>query len=118
MAYAGAERRKHPRVKANFIVSYRILDDADNVDVSQAKNFSLGGILITTNRFFPIDSSLALKIRLPFDNDPIEVLGRVVESKEIVKDLIYDTRLEFSSVNQKHQGVMTQTVDYYLRKKG
>jgi len=118
MAYSGEERRRHPRIRANFIVAYRVLEEADNVDTSQTKNFSMGGILITTNRCFEKGTNLALKIRLPFDLEPIEVIGKVVESCEIVKDLIYDTRVEFSSVNQRHQGPMSQTVDYYLKKKG
>ena len=118
MAYTGVERRKHPRIRANFIVSYRVLEDQDNVDTSQTKNLSLGGMLVTTNRCFEKGTTLALKIRLPFDLSPIEVVGKVVESCEIVKDLIYDTRIEFSSINQRHQGVMSQTVDYYLKKKG
>ena len=118
MAFVGSEKRKHPRIKANFIVSYRVLEESDTIDTSQTKNLSLGGMLVTTNRPFEKGTSLALKIRLPFDLNPIEVVGKVVESSEIVKDLIYDTRIEFSSMDQRHHGVMSQTVDYYLRKKG
>ena len=118
MTFAGEEKRKHPRVKANFIVSYRVLEELDNVDISQTKNLSVGGMLVTTNRFFPEGTKLALKIRLPFDPHPIEIAGVVLESREIVKELIYDTRVEFFSINERHHGVMTQTVDYYLRKKG
>ena len=81
MAYPGAERRRHPRIAGRFIVSYRILDEADNVDISQTKNLSLGGMLLTTNRQFQVGTKLALEIRLPFDPDPIVLIARVIESR-------------------------------------
>ena len=42
MKYEGLERRKFPRIGGRFIVSYRIIDEVDNVDISQTKNISLG----------------------------------------------------------------------------
>ena len=116
MAYPGAERRRHPRIAGRFIVSYRILDEADNVDISQTKNLSLGGMLLTTNRQFQVGTKLALEIRLPFDPDPIVLIARVIESREITKNLIYDTRLDFLAVDERHIKSMSETVDYYLKK--
>lgn len=116
MPYSGPERRKYPRANGRFVVSYRVLEEYDNVDISQTKNLSLGGMLITTNRQFEPATNLALEIRLPFDPDPIFLVGRVIESREITKNLIYDTRLEFFSVDEKHKKVMEETVDYYLKK--
>jgi c-di-GMP-binding flagellar brake protein YcgR len=116
MAYTGPERRKHPRISARFIVSYRLMDEADNVDISQTKNLSLGGMLLTTNRQFNAGAKIALEIRLPFDPHPIMLIARVIESKEITKGLIYDTRLEFLAVDENHRKVMVDTVNYYLKK--
>lgn len=116
MAYSGQERRKHPRISARFIVSYRILEEVDNIDISQTKNLSLGGMLLTTNRLFAPGTNLALEIRLPFDPDPIMIIGKVVDSQEIAKGLIYDTRLSFLAVDDKHRGTISQTVEYYLKK--
>ncbi|MEK6727079.1 MAG: PilZ domain-containing protein [Candidatus Omnitrophota bacterium] len=116
MAYPGSDRRRHPRIAGRFIVSYRILDEADNVDISQTKNLSLGGMLLTTNRQFQAGTKLALEIRLPFDPDPLVLIARVVESREITKNLIYDTRLDFLAVDEKHRKSMNETVDYYLKK--
>jgi hypothetical protein len=116
MADSAKERRKHERVKGNFIVSYRILEEKDNVDMSQTKDLGLGGMYLTTNRQFSPGTRLLLDIRLPFDPNPIELIGRVVESREISKNLIYDTRLEFTSIDVKHRGVIGQTVDFYAQK--
>lgn len=116
MNYAGLERRKHPRVNARFIVSYRILDEIDKVDISQTKNLSLGGMLLTTNKRFSIGTNLALEIRLPFDPNPIMIIAKVLDSREISKDLIYDTRLIFLAVDERHRKVIEETVDYYIKK--
>lgn len=116
MIYTGPERRKHPRISARFIVSYRVMEEEDAVDISQTKNMSLGGMLLTTNRKFKSGTTLALEIRLPFDPNPIMVIGKVVESREIIKDLIYDTRLSFLAVDERHRKAIGDTVDYYLKK--
>lgn len=116
MEYTGPERRKYPRINARFIVSYRILGDMDAVDISQTKNLSLGGMLLTTNRQFESGTNLALEIRLPFDPHPIILVAKVIESREITKDLIYDTRLSFLSVDEKHKNIIGQTIDFYLKK--
>ena len=116
MAYSGVERRRHPRADGRFIVSYRILDEINNVDITQTKNISLGGMLLTTNRIFNPGTSLAIEIRLPFDPNPIMLIGKVIESREIVKDVIYDTRIQFLAVDEKHRKIIGETVDYYIKK--
>ena len=116
MTYGGPERRKHPRIAGRFIVSYRILGEENNVDLSQTRNLSLGGMLLTTNRNFQPGTHLALEIRLPFDPDPIIIVAEVLESREITPRLIYDTRLMFIKVDDKHKKSIGQTVEYYLKK--
>lgn len=116
MAYTGNEKRRHLRSGGRFIVSYRIAEEHDNVDISQTKNLSLGGALITTNRQFNPGIKLILEIRLPFDPYPIVLVGRVVESKEVVSNLIYETRLEFLTVDERHKKAIGETVDYYFKR--
>ncbi len=116
MAYTGPEKRKHPRVVGRFVVSYRVFEEVDKVDITQTKNISLGGMMLTTNRLFEPGTKLVLEIRLPFDPSPIMIISKVVESREVTKDLIYDTRLEFLAIDEKHRNIINQTVDYYLKK--
>ncbi len=116
MTYSGAERRSNPRAEGRFIVSYRILDEINNVDITQTKNLSLGGMLLTTNRIFNPGTNLAIEIRLPFDPNPIMLIGKVIESREIVKGMIYDTRIQFLAVDEKHRKIIGETVDYYIKK--
>lgn len=116
MAYQGEERRKSPRIAGRFIVSYRIFEDFDNTDITQTKNMSLGGMLLTTNRQFEPGTNLAIEIRLPFDPHPILLVAKVLKSHEVTKNLIYDTRLLFLSVDEKHKKIINDTVSYYLKK--
>jgi len=116
MGYSGPERRRHARISGRFIVSYRILENADSTDISQTKNISLGGMLLTTNRDFDTGTNLALEIRLPFDPHPIMLIAKVLESKEITKNLIYDTRLMFLAVDDRHRKVINETVNYYMKR--
>ena len=116
MAYTGPERRKYPRISGRFIVSYRILEEVDNADITQTRNVGLGGMLLTTNRQFEAGTNLALEIRLPFDPHPIMIIGKVIESREITRNLIYDTRLTFLAVDERHRKIINETVDYYLKK--
>ncbi len=108
------ERRKYPRIKGTFVVSYRILEDVDSADLSQIKNISEGGMLLTTNRRFEEGTLLMLHIRLPFVEERIEVVGRVLESKEIVKDLIYETRLCFVEIPENIREKLRETVQKFL----
>lgn len=117
MTYAGPERRRDTRIHGRFIVSYRILEENEKVDISQTRNISLGGMLITTNTAFAPGTNLVLEIRLPFDPHPITIVGKVIDSKEITHNLIYDTRLQFLAIDEKHRRIIGETVDYYSKKK-
>lgn len=117
MGYAGPERRKNPRVRGRFIVSYRIMNEINNVDITQTKDIGLGGMLLTTNMKFEAGTSLAVEIRLPFEKDPIMLIGKVIESTEITKDLIYDTRLEFIAIDENHRAIINKTVSFYTSKR-
>ncbi len=93
--YTGPERRKYPRLNTNFVVSYRLKQIPDSYDISQSKNVSQEGMLLTTNRYFDKGTLLAMIIRFPFFAGKIEATGEVVESKEVVKNLLYETRIKF-----------------------
>ena len=98
--YSGPEKRKFPRVDANFVISYRIKEMVDGYDLTQSKNVSQGGILLTTNRLFNKGTMLAMTIRFPLIPQKIDVTGEVVDSKEVVRDLIYETRIKFLDLDE------------------
>jgi len=98
--HSSSEKRKYSRVDVNFVVSYRIKEEYDNSDLTQTKNISQGGILLTTNRKFDKGTRLAMVIRLPFLARKIELDGEVVDSKVVVKNLIYETRIKFFNLGE------------------
>src|SRR3989338_4004775 len=115
MTYTGSERRKHPRVAGKFVVSYRVKAEVGNYDITQTRNLSLGGMLLTTNRNFSPGTILAIDVRLPFFIDAISFTGKVLDSKEVVKELIYDTYIQFLDIDSKAEGIVKDTVGYYLK---
>ncbi len=117
MTYTGIERRKYPRLNCHFLVSYGVCGENCTLDVSQLKNISLGGVCFTAGEQFEKEATLALKIRLPFFPDPIMATGRVIESRESVQGLIYDTRLEFSSMDEYDTKILSKTLYNYLNAK-
>ncbi len=117
MNYTGPERRKNPRVRGRFIVSYRVMNEINNVDISQTKDIGMGGMLLTTNMKFEAGTSLAVEIRLPFEKDPIMLIGKVINSTVITTDLIYDTHLEFIAIDENHRSIINKTVGFYTSKK-
>lgn len=100
MGKGNIERRRDSRLKGNFVVSYRVKRNPQGYDLSQTKDVNQGGMLLTTNRIFENGTYLALLIRLPFIPKKIEVLGEVVSSKEVVRNLIYETRIRFLDLDR------------------
>ena len=98
--FKGDNKREHLRMKANYIVSYRFKKMSGDHDLSQTKNVSQGGMLITTNEEFAKGAILSMKIRFPITPQKLSVTGQVVESKTIVRDLIYETRIRFMDLDE------------------
>ncbi len=99
--YKVHERRKHCRMESDFIISYRIKKLRDDYDLTRTKTVSQGGLLLTTNKKFDKGTILAITMRFPFTSAWIELTGKIVDSKEVVKDLLYDTRIEFVDLDKK-----------------
>ena len=116
--YEGVERRKFPRANCRFVVLYKVLGDklTSNRDVSQTKNISCEGLLITTSKAFPPLTTLEIKLRLPIFNNLINLLGEIVESTEILEDLIYDTRLHLIQIGEDEKNLLSKTVELLLNK--
>ena len=112
--YEGSERRKYSRMEAHFVVSYRVKQIPDGYDLSQTKNVSQGGMLLTTNKMFDLGIYLSMVIRFPLVPQKIEVTGEVIESKEVVKDLIYETRIKFLDLDEDFFKKLGQFITEHL----
>lgn len=99
--YGGQERREYFRVDANFVINYRIQELPDSYDLSQTKNISQGGVLITTNKLFKKGAQLTMNLRIPLVPQKIKLSGEVIASREVVRDLIYETRVKFLGLDKE-----------------
>lgn len=115
--YAGTEKRKFARADCHFFVSYRQSDVADKTDTSQLKNISAGGALFTASRFFEKGAMLYLKLRLPVSPYPLMLAGKVIESRQLAREYIYDTRIEFSGIDAHSSSLINEVVGFYLKNK-
>ena len=95
------DKRRFPRMKGRFVIRYRLHGQKEIEDVTQAKDFSLGGISLTTNKEFSTGALLDMEIQLPVSQAKLNLVGKVLSSKEIVKGTIYETHIEFIDVNHR-----------------
>jgi hypothetical protein len=109
--YDNRNRRKTRRGDANFVISYHLQREDANYDLTQTKNVSQGGMLLTTNRKFEKGTRLDMTMQFPFLDDKIQVVGEVVGSKEVLKDLIYETRLMFYDL----KGQYSKKLDNFVK---
>ena len=54
-----------------------------------------------TERAFRVGVVLELLIRAPFAMKPLEVTGKVLTSHEVVKNVVYETRIQFSEADRQ-----------------
>ena len=97
------EQRQYPRRNASLVVTYRPTDLTERYDISQTRNISQGGMLVTTARAFAPGTRLLIQARLTFRGSPRLVHGtaEAVKSREIVPSLIYDTRVRFLDLDRR-----------------
>jgi hypothetical protein len=113
----GENKRKTPRTPGKFIVSYRIFNELNSeCDITQTKNIGGGGMLLNTTRSFEKGIILSIDVRLPFAREPLHFRAEVIESKEMVKNLIYDTRVMFIEMNEQQKNALAETLNHYLGK--
>ncbi len=112
------DKRKLDRADVHFLVAYGRPSENTLVDrdLSQTKNISEKGMLLTTRKPFDPETRLDLKLKLPINTEPVHLTAKVQESKEISPDLIYLTRLVFADVDEQIRKAIRQTVQYYVRK--
>ncbi len=115
--YIGLERREYPRILGKFVVSYQAKSCDSHTHISQTRNLSKGGMVLTTNKNFPPGTILTIDIRLPFNADKISLDGQVLDIKEVVKYLIYDARIKFINLEPKYEEKIKDTVNYYVKVK-
>ncbi|MFZ5799854.1 MAG: PilZ domain-containing protein, partial [Candidatus Omnitrophota bacterium] len=114
---AETERRQHERLKRKFVVAYHVESDpATTFDISQIKDISLGGMRFVTSCGYPPETSLIVELQTPFIRDKILMKAKVLESKEIIADMIYDTRVIFTELDEEARHYVAKAIEVFLKR--
>jgi len=82
------------------MVSFRVLGESvERFGLAQSSNVGGGGLLLPTTQAFAPGLLLSMRMRLPRSAQTLSLLGEVVSSKEIVGNLVYNTRIRFRDLD-------------------
>ena len=109
------EKRKHPRVDINNLVSYRCMDDSGNQTKEgrgKSVNISQGGILIETHDPFEWQDILLLAIDI--EDESVGIKGKVVycNAANFGK---FRTGIQFLESNEKIVSFVTNLLKTYSK---
>ena len=109
-----SEKRKFERFSRNYILSYH---DAAHPDkkyaVSQLKNISKGGICFITDDAFEPNTKMILELNTPYIAETTYLEGKVLESYEKVKGMLYETRLQFEKLSPESEFLLDKMIEYF-----
>ena len=101
------ERRLFPRLNANIKVDYFIMGIMPVVDEGSSKDISAGGLCISVDENFKVDSVIFLTVHLPDGKNPVKVRGQVVRSTEVAptraQEKRYEAGIAFIKINPDDQ---------------
>ena len=108
------ERRQYKRFKKHFILTYWDLGDPYvRHEATQLKNISLGGICLITPRAFAPMTTLCIELKTPFYSELTRLEGKVVQSNEKIKDVVYETHLAFQQLSSNAQFALSKIIEHF-----
>jgi len=112
----GHERRKHPRVEKHFIVTFYDFDkkDADH-SISQLKNISCGGLCFSSSFPIALGTKLQTMIKTPYMGQAVNIVTRVVDSREKVPNVIYDIRVKLEEATPEAEEILQKIEKSFLQ---
>jgi hypothetical protein len=113
------ERRQHVRIKKHYIIRFYQKDNPSlKYEASQIENISKGGLCFTSTIPFDIGAHLAIELRTPYVAEKVYIEGRVLESKEKIKGVVYQNRVKFDNLSAHATDVLDKIEKYNLSKEG
>lgn len=108
------ERRRHKRIKKNFILTYfEVSNPSQKFEITQLKNIGKGGICFITTRPFPASTKIGIELKTPYLSGTTYLEGIALESHEKIKNLLYETRLQFTSVEPQAEFLLNKVIEYF-----
>ncbi len=104
------EKRKHSRIDSLHLLNYVFSDESGNGStqgMGRTLNVSVSGILLETHT--PIDINSIISLTIGFEEDVVDIKGRVVYTKENEKAMS-ESGIEFFNVDTKAQGILKEYI--------
>ena len=108
------EKRKYKRFKKHFLLRYfDIRTPHLKMELTQLKNISQGGMCFVTAQPFEEGTKMGVEMNTPFLTNATVLEGVVRGCNEKVKNMIYETRLEFDNLNTEASVVLDKLMDFF-----
>ena len=106
------ERRRFVRIDKTYIISYRDASAKElKNEITQTKNISTGGLLLTTDKQISPETVLIVKLRLPGASDYIDIKVKVMDSKQRVNTIFYETRVKFVGIREEDRDAIRKIIE-------
>ena len=105
------EKRKHSRIDSLHLLNYVYTDEeAENVmqGMGRTLNISESGILLETHTP-PISVGSVVSLTIGFEEDVVDITGRVVYTKESDNDM-YESGIEFFKMDENAKNILKQYI--------
>ena len=111
------ERRQHARIRKHYIIRvYQKEKPSLKCEACQIENISKGGLCFSSTIPFVIGVHLAIELRTPYVAEKVYIEGRILESKEKIKGVIYQNRIKFNDLSSHAAEVLDKVEKYNLSK--
>ena len=115
--WKGSDRRRHRRIKKNFILSYfEKTKPQEKFELTQLKDIGKGGLRFITTRKFTSGTLLGIELKTPYISETTYLEGEVLDCIEKVKNMIYETRLQFTLLNTQAEFILNKLIEYFENK--
>ncbi len=94
------DRRRRVRRDISLMVCYRPNETTAGYDITQTRNLDQDGMLMTTARGFERGVRLTVRLTLPVPHPVAQAAVEVVDCKEVVENLMYETRVRFIDLDR------------------
>lgn len=108
------EKRAFKRIEKHFILTYYDTKNPEQkFSATQLKNISRGGMSLVTDKAFKPGTILEIEIKSAFFASITHMHGKVLESHEHAKDIIYETRLQFINLSTQAEAVIKTAIEFF-----
>ena len=107
------ERRKSKRIRKNFILSYFEKNFPQRrYELTQLKNIGRGGMCFITSKQFETGIKIGIELKTPYLAEATHLEASVLESHEKVKNMIYETRVKFESLDPEGEFLLAKLIEF------